>query len=146
MSVIFKPTGTRVDYDDAESYLELNIANARAVLAALGLATPSHLCGATPSDSATARQELFELCASCTLPEARRGLLRARNSDLVPLERSSHCEYGSPRRADDGTIELRPLRMTSGGVDAHGLRLRIELFARLVQRATEIGAPGITWG
>jgi hypothetical protein len=148
MSVTFTPTGVRVDYDDdAGSWMNLHNANARALLAALGLATPAHHCDATASlESMAARSELNELLGSCTLPEARRALLRARNTDLSALERPGELVYGAPRQAEDGSIELRPLRCVSGGLDLEGLRRRLDDFERLVARAAALGAPGISWG
>jgi hypothetical protein len=72
--------------------------------------------------------------------------VRARNVDLTHLVREEETVYGPPRTDEDGTVQLRPLRVFSRGLSLQGLNDRITAFAALVQDAAEAGATRINWG
>ncbi len=128
MSVTFAIKSLPVDYEDGSTHLNLANANARALLAALGLETDEYLCG------------------QCTVAEARRAVMRARNTNLSHLERAEERRYGAPRRREDGSVEMRPLRVLAYGLSADGLLERVARFERLVAHAAELGAAEIYWG
>jgi len=121
-----KGTGVEtVEYDERPS-LNLNNENAKLLLGALGLST--------------------DCWGEMTLPEARRGLMRARaRKSLSEFTRASETFYGAPRADENGAIELRPFRGHSGGFSEESLRDRIERFALLVDQAAEQGATKIFW-
>jgi hypothetical protein len=89
------------------------------------------------------------LYGEVTVADARRAILRARatlDRRGPALERAPTVSYGAPRLADDGTIELRPIRSWSSGLDVAGMRTRVDAFERCVNALVERGATHITWG
>lgn len=46
----------------------------------------------------------------CTIAEARRALLRARNADMGSYVLAHEVVHGAARERDDGAIELPPIR------------------------------------
>lgn len=103
----------------AASYAQCNTA----VLAVLGL--PEH--------------------GACSLPEARRAVIRARNRDLAPFTSPEEVEHGRPRPREDGTVELRPVRFIAFSIDAERLLRMVDRVEALVTRAGSAGASQITW-
>jgi hypothetical protein len=53
--------------------------------------------------------------------------------------------YGPPRENGDGTIELRPGRVWSTGLDVEGMRVRLAAFERAIHELARRGATHITW-
>ena len=105
-------------------------ANARALLALLGLAGE-------------------DLLGEATIPEIRRAILaaRARFATRAPqLTRTTTVEYGAPRTNADGTVQLHPVRAVWGGLDEAGLAQRLAFLASFVELAAVAGATHITWG
>jgi len=108
--------------------------------------------------SATARSFLgllelpFEpegLCGACTLPEARRAVMRARATFERKVDNftvKSETFYSSPRQNNNGAIELRPFRGHDFGVDADRLHRQLERFAEFIEIAAQAGADGFSWG
>lgn len=89
------------------------------------------------------------LCGACTLPEARRAVMRTRASferKVGAVVTPSETLYGAPRQDDNGVVELRPFRGYDFGVDAERLQDRLERFAKFIEVAAEAGADGISWG
>lgn len=86
-----------------------------------------------------------ESCGQCTIAEARRGLLRALNTDLGHLLEDEEVIYGRPRAGENGAIELRPVRSFSKGLSREGLDRRIAAFRTFVQNAADAGATRIFW-
>lgn len=120
--------GEGVDHVPQTDAPELNLCNANAhlLLGTLGLPT--------------------EDIGKITLSEARRGLLRAFNrSDLSGFTREQEVLHGAPRAQEDGTVEMRPVRGVSGGLDENALRDRLERFEALIREAGERGATHIHW-
>jgi len=101
--------------------------NARLVLALLGLEDPY-------------------LSGEASVAECRRALMLARSRDASAYTRGEEVEYGAPRPNEDGTIELKPVRMLSYGLDSEGVRHRMEAFAQFVEVAAKLGATHIRWG
>lgn len=87
-----------------------------------------------------------EPSGECTIAEARRGLLRARAVTLDTFVRAEKRDYGKPCRDDDGTIELRPIRFQSKGMDEAGLLDRVNQFEAFIQTVAKQGAQAILWG
>lgn len=85
------------------------------------------------------------LVGSCSIPEMRRALIRARSSSLAPFTRESSVEYGAPREVEPGVVIARPLRAASTGLDVDGLQDRLDQIERLVYRAAAAGAKEIRW-
>ncbi len=82
----------------------------------------------------------------CSIGTARQAVIRARNrGTLVPFVRSEEEVHGAPRKNEDGTVELKPLRAISFGLDESGIRYRVEQFARFVEYVAELGATVICW-
>jgi hypothetical protein len=121
-----KGTGIeRNELDDRPS-VNWNNGNAQAILAALGVP--------------------FEYGGEMTIADARRAVMRARaRTDLTPFTRPEKVVYGRPRVNEDGSVELRPLRMFGGGLDTESVHRHIEQFARFVEESASRGATTITW-
>ncbi len=123
--------------DDSEGDLNdprsMNLANdnARAFLGLLGLGTDCDLYGEVP------------------LPEARRAIIRARatfHCRVGAFLREEAVVFGRPRVHDDGTVELRPVRVWIGGVDEDYLARQLDRLAVLVEALAERGATHLGWG
>jgi hypothetical protein len=81
----------------------------------------------------------------CTIADAKRGLLRARNTDLGHLLEEDEIGYGRPCADGEGAIELRPVRRHLRGLSREDLIRRIDDFGTFVQRAAAAGATTIFW-
>ena len=82
------------------------------------------------------------------MPEMRRAIVRARatiGSRGPRFERPEIVTYGPPRENADGTIELRPMRVWSTGLDVEGMRVRLDAFERAIHELARRGATHITW-
>lgn len=124
---ICKGSGIEVNELDDRPSLNLSNANARVILRTLGIA---------PDD-----------CGDLPIADARRALMRARSrGDLSPFARPEEAVHGRPRAREDGSIELRPLRLWGAALDADGIQDRIERFARLVEESASRKATLIMWG
>lgn len=128
-------------------YLNLNNGNARALLALLGwAAAPSQIpLGEIRVGEPTGE---FDLMGERALPDARRAVMVARatfDRRAGALVRESETLYGAPRVREDGAVDMRP-RVMVGGLDAEGLRDRLESFAALVEEGATLGAVQVTWG
>jgi hypothetical protein len=126
------PARVELDEDDPRHF-HLNVGNVAALWPLLGLpfedGQPSPI-GEIP------------------VPEARRALMRARArfERVAPrLVRPTVIEHGAPRLQEDGTVELRPLRAISFGLDEDGLAARLDRFERFVEAVVEGGATHIAW-
>jgi len=119
---------TRLDLGDAH-FLNLANENARLLLLALGLAGDGTLWG------------------TCTLPKMRRHIMVARATGTAArYTRAPELRYGAPVHRGDGVIELRPVRVCSGGLDEADLTSRIDRLAALTAAADAHGATHIDWG
>lgn len=73
--------------------------------------------------------------------------VNARFDSVAPKHvRHEETLYGKPRTNEDGTIELKPVRMLSHGADTDYLRRRFDDYAKLVNEAARLGATHIMWG
>ncbi len=120
--------GTGVEVETMSDAPSLNLANdnARLLLQALGL-----------SD---------ELWGSLSVAEARRAIMRARSrSDLSPFTRPNETVYGRPQTNEDGSIQLRPVRLQSMGVNENRMASYITRFANFVEASASRGATSISW-
>lgn len=91
------------------------------------------------------------VCPDCygemTLADARRGIMRALNrSDLSAFTREDEIAFGAPRDEEDGTVELKPVRMMSRGSSVADVKRRIADFQAFVEEVASRGATTITWG
>jgi hypothetical protein len=126
------PARVDLDEDDPRGF-HLNVGNAAALWPLLGLPLDD---GGVPQDG------------EVSVPEARRALMRARArfERLAPkLVRPTVITYGAPRAQEDGTIEIRPTRDLSFGLDEEGLAARLDRFATFVEALAERGATHIGW-
>lgn len=81
-----------------------------------------------------------------TLPEARRGLMRASSrSDLKPFTRDEQITYGKPIEIEPGVIEMKPMRSLSLGLDEEKLKRYLETFAEFLNKISQLGAKKILW-
>jgi hypothetical protein len=81
------------------------------------------------------------------LAQARRAVMRARSrSDLTPFTREDETVHGRPRTNEDGSVELRPLRVHTQGVTMNRLESYIDRFAAFVEESASRGATEIHWG
>lgn len=87
-----------------------------------------------------------DYCGSLSIEAARRAVIRARNSSLQAFVRPEVVEHGKPRVLEDGTIQMRPLRLFAAGLSEEGLEEFIARFAALVEASAERGATEISWG
>ena len=90
-----------------------------------------------------------DLHGEAPLADVRRAIVRARatlDRRGPALARPEVTLYGAPRVLPDRTVELRPLRLLSMGLDVEGMRTRLDAFERCVNALTERGATHITWG
>lgn len=110
-----------------ENPLSLNLANdnAHRLLALLGL--PGAPAG------------------ECTIAEARRAILRARNVKVGSYAREDQVVHGAPREREDGAIELRPTRAWIRGLSVERLAGYVERLDALVRNGDEAGAPKLVW-
>jgi len=81
----------------------------------------------------------------CTIAEARRALLRARNQDVRHLLSEDEVHYGAACEREDGAIELRPVRGHSKGLSRDDLARRVSAFEAFVRQAADAGAQVIHW-
>lgn len=119
--------GTGVELVPMESphQLNINLDNGMRLLAALGLPHEEH--------------------GTCSIADARRAVMRARNTNLGYLVRGEETLYGEPRRHADGTVEMRPVRVCSVGLSFDGLNDRISRSEAFVNGADAAGATQIHW-
>lgn len=82
---------------------------------------------------------------ACSLPEARRAVIRARNRNLAPFTSPEEVEHGRPRALADGTVEMRPVRFFSFAIDEGRLLRMVDRVEALVDRAAHAGASQIIW-
>lgn len=116
----------RVPTSDAPT-LNLANANAIALLRALRL-------GGVEGD----------LVGSCSIPEARRAVIRAGSGDVSRFARPEAIEHGKPR-SEGNVVIARPIRSWDMGLSAEGLRARLDDFASLVEECAARGATIINW-
>lgn len=85
---------------------------------------------------------------SLPVADLRRRIIRANASLEARVQanvRPESVEYGAPRQNPDGTVELRPLRMYGGGLDADRLGGYVVRLEELVLELERRGATRITW-
>jgi len=82
---------------------------------------------------------------SMTLPEIRRALLKALNSDVSKAVRSEEIIHGKPREISPGVTEMRPLRMFDSGLSQHDIKDRLDKLTKFVAMSIEQGATEIYW-
>jgi hypothetical protein len=84
------------------------------------------------------------------LPEMRRALMLARarveSGRAGQMTREDRIVFGAPRAQDDGTMNLRPIRLMEVGLDLEGIRTRLDLFSAFLDEAAKLGADEIWWG
>ncbi len=102
------------------AYLNLNFGNAYALLGLLGL---------DPGQD--------YLHGEVTMPEARRGVIRAR----ATFERKA----GGHTREGSDTKRPGKVRVIEGGLDEEGLARRLDAFERFLNVVAEMGATSIYW-
>jgi hypothetical protein len=66
----------------------------------------------------------------CTIAEARRALLRARNVDLGNYVREDEVVHGAARERADGAVELRPVRAWIGRAERRSIGRLCRSFGR----------------
>jgi hypothetical protein len=81
----------------------------------------------------------------CTIAEARRALLRARNGKVGNYVRQDEVVHGAPCEREDGTIELRPIRVWIGGLSVERLTAYVDRLEAVVQDGGERGAKKLVW-
>ena len=116
--------------DEDPREMNLTSANFRAFAGLLGLPIDEALCGELP------------------LSDVRRAIMRARatfDRRAPAFAREERTTHGAPRRNDDGSIELRPLRTWEGGLSADRLAGYVDRFAVLVEAYAERGATHVRW-
>lgn len=122
-----KGTGVESRQDSDKPYVNWCNGNAVVMIRVLGLRGAEH--------------------GDASIAEARRAVIRATSrSDLSAYARPDEHVYGQPRTDENGTIELRPLRVVSQGLDAGDIKERIEQFAEFVEESARRGATRIWWG
>lgn len=120
-----KGTGIESVRSNDAPYVNWNEGNAAALFGVLGMA--------------------FESIGQASVAECRRAIIRARSRrSLDAFVRPEERVYGRPVERD-GVVELRPLRVLSGGLDVDGIAERIEQFERFVQESVSRGATTILW-
>lgn len=119
--------GTGVENTPVESSHTLNLANdnAQRLLSALGLSADY---------------------GKCSIADARRAVVSARNRNQAHLVREDATVYGAPCVQTDGTVAMRPVRVRSAGLSRQGLAERIDRFETFVRGAAAAGATQISWG
>jgi hypothetical protein len=118
------------DIDDPRS-VNLANTNARAFLTFLGLGDGEDLYGSVP------------------IPEVRRAIMRARatfHERAYSFVRGSEIVHGKPRVNDDGTVELRPMRVWVGGINEDYLMRQLDKLEVLVEALAERGATHLGRG
>lgn len=84
------------------------------------------------------------------LPEMRRALMLARarveSGRAEQMTREDRIVFGPPRAQDDGTMNLRPIRLMEQGLDIEGIKTRLEQFSAYLDEAAKLGADEIWWG
>ena len=129
MSVSFGHDKAFEDEMPAECFLNISNMNAVAFFTLLGV--DSH------NDDG--------FCGSMTLPEARRAIMRARNMNPVRVLREASVTYGAPRANEDGTVELRPIRVMEMALTIGQIEHYITALECIVVHATAQGASKIWW-
>ncbi len=81
----------------------------------------------------------------CTIAEARRAILRARNVKVSSYVREDEVVHGAPREREDGAVELRPIRTWIRGLSVEGLAGYVERLDVMVRNGGEAGATKIVW-
>jgi hypothetical protein len=82
---------------------------------------------------------------ACTLPEARRAVIRALTANLDGLYRPDLVVHAPPRAQPDGTIALRPVKARVRGTTAEDIRDRVRRLADFVERSARSGAKELRW-
>jgi hypothetical protein len=88
-------------------------------------------------------------CGEASIADMRRAIFRAVNTfdrAIKPFTRETVTEYGTHRVNDDGTVELRPIRVVEFGIDESYFAQRLAQLATLVEALAARGATHITWG
>lgn len=130
------PTRVRLSNDaegDLSDARSVNLANENAV-ALFGL------LGLDPGDG---------LCGGAPLPDVSRAIMRAKATfrrRVGAFLREDVVVYGEPRVNEDGTVELRPVRVWSAGIDADYLWRQLDRLEVLVQALEARGAKHLGWG
>jgi hypothetical protein len=119
--------GSGVESVPQEDPLSLNLANDNGfrLLALLGLPV-------TPT-------------GECTIAEARRALLRARNGRVDCYAREDEVVHGALSGRGDGAVELRPVRAWIRGLSVERLAGYVNRLDALVRRGGVAGATRIVW-
>lgn len=87
-----------------------------------------------------------DLYGEAPIADCRRAVMRARSRKAEQYTREEEIVHGAPRTNEDGTVELKPVRMHSFGIDAEGILHRVNAFAQFVEVAAKLGATHIHWG
>jgi len=90
-----------------------------------------------------------DLYGEAPLPEVRRAIMRARATfqrRVGAFLRREAVVYGKPRVGDDGTVELRPVRVWVGGIDEAYLQRKLDRLEVLVEALARRGATHLGWG
>lgn len=80
-----------------------------------------------------------------SIPEIKRGLIRAQNQDLSRWVRDEEKLYGEPTEREDGLIEMRPLRAIKFGLTKEKLDKYLNALRYLVKVHEEKGASKLIW-
>jgi hypothetical protein len=83
-----------------------------------------------------------------SVPVMRRAIMLAVNTfdnRVSDCTRATETTYGKPRDNGDGTVELRPVRIHSKGIDEEYLARRLAQLSEHVEVLVKKGATHIVW-
>lgn len=75
----------------------------------------------------------------------RRGIIRAKNTDLSSYEVPEERQMGQPQYYGDGVVKLPTLRFYSFGVDIQKMKRLVDKLSEVVEAHAKLGAKIITW-
>lgn len=84
-------------------------------------------------------------CGNLSIPKARQAIFRALNKPVDSAVREEEIVYGKPRQHEDGTIELKPVRVHSAGLSEEKIIERLNRLMEFVLLSAEQGATEISW-
>lgn len=115
--------GTGLEFESTpDDFFNISNANARALLSLLAFE--------------------IEPCGTATLPDVRRGIMRAR----ATFERRAGAALAIGPGMAEQAISALGARLVCPRVTTEDLRDRLERFAAFVERSSRIGATHIVWG
>jgi hypothetical protein len=123
-----KGTGKESREESDAPFLNLANQNARALFTVLGIDPGEDLLG------------------ECPLAEAKRALIRAKNSNPEKWPTfKDQVTTGAPRKNEDGTVTLRPVHIYTFGLDEERMSGYISRFEQFLSEVEKRGATLIKW-